>query len=160
MDTQQKMNKRPFWLTLIIIAILLYASPALAHGTSMQMEVVNEATLELRALFDTGEPMSEAQITVYAADNPTEAWHSGVADENGFYAFDVDTSIRGEWAISIRTAGHGEILHLNVLRNGTISLAEVAERPLWQTILIAVAVVAALGGIAYRYSRPNIKRNA
>ena len=160
MGIQRRMNKRPFCLTFIIITILLSATPALAHGTSIQMTVVDETTLELHALFDTGEPMSEAQITVYAADNPTQAWHSGVADENGFYAFDVDTSIRGEWAISIRTAGHGEILHLNVLRNGTISLEEVAERPFWQTILIAAAVVAALGGIAYWYSRPKIKRNA
>lgn len=148
-------DKRPFWLILpFLFGLLLFAAPVLAHGTAIEMTVVNETTLELRALFDTGDPMSEAQITVYAADNPSQAWHKGVADGQGFYAFEVDEMIRGQWAISVRTAGHGEILHFDVTRNGKIELEQTAERPFWQTILLAAGVIAVLGGIAYWYSRP------
>ena len=110
MATQIKKSR--FWgIALLLIFLFVNVPWALAHGTAIELAVVDGDTLTIHAEFDTGEPMSEAQILVYAADNPREAWLTGVADENGDYSFPVDTSIAGQWSVSIRTAGHGEIRH-------------------------------------------------
>lgn len=123
-----------------------------AHGTSIEL-TVNENRVDVHALFDTGEPMSNAQITVYAADNPREAWLSGEADEEGRYSFEVDNSISGAWGISVRTAGHGELLHFDVTRNGRIIIDQSTERTPLQTALMVVGVLAVLGGVAWFFSR-------
>ena len=138
----------------MMLGLWFTVAPAFAHGTNIQMAVLGVGTIEVRAAFDTGEPMGEAQLTVFSADNPQEAWHTGVADSEGVYTFQVDTTISGEWAISIRTAGHGEILHFDVANDGTIQLQQNDGRPLWLTIALSAGVVIGLGGIAYWYSQP------
>lgn len=130
-----------------LLANWLVSVPAvLAHATAIEVAVVGEQTIELVALFDTGEPMSEAQVVVYAADNPREAWLSGVADEAGNYTFDIDPAITGQWSVSVRTAGHGEILYLNVANGGTITIERPSSRPAWLTPVLAVIVVGVLVG--------------
>ena len=103
-----------FGCALALLMAILMSSISEAHGTDIQL-TINENRVEILALFDTGEPMSNAQITVYAADNPQEVWLSGEADGDGRYSFAVDSSISGEWGISVRTAGHGELLYFDVL---------------------------------------------
>jgi nickel transport protein len=124
-----------------------------AHGTSIELTVA-EQTIHMHALFDTGEPMGAAQIVVYAADNPRQAWLTGVADSAGNYSFPVDTGIAGQWAISVRTAGHGEILHFTVTPSGVIDVAQSDGRSPLQTTLLAGGVVVVLGGVAWYFSRP------
>jgi nickel transport protein len=141
---------------IVLLCTLPMAAVAHAHGTSIELIASGDEIL-IHALFDSGEPMSNAQISVYAPDNPREAWLTGEADADGRYSFTVDTSINGAWAVSIRTAGHGELLHFNVTRSGRISLDETTERTPQQTALIAGGVVAALGGIAWYFSRKRKK---
>ena len=149
------MNRKIGWGLFLLLLLCVWPVPAvLAHGTNITLTVVDGDQLELHALFETGEPMSEAQVVVYAADNPRQAWHTGVADTEGFYTFDVDTSIPGDWAISIRTAGHGELLHFTVSEAGVINAEQPSGRPWWQTALAAFVVLLALGGIARYYARP------
>jgi nickel transport protein len=101
--------------------------------------------------------MSNAQVIVYAADNPRDAWLVGETDANGRYSFTVDTSINGPWAVSVRMAGHGELLHFNVTRSGRISIDETTERTPLQTALFAGGVIAVLGGVAWYFSRQRKK---
>ena len=131
--------------------LLLAIAPVVwAHGTMIDV-TADGNTVQVTALFETNEPMADAQIIVYAPDNPRDPWHTGVADANGSYQFDLDSTRTGEWAVTIRTAGHGEIVYLNVARDGTISVAQNGERSTWRTILLAGVVVLAFGGIAYYF---------
>ena len=132
----------------------------MAHGTDIHLNVVDNNQIEVNAVFDTGEPMSEAQIIVYAADDPERAWHTGTADSNGTYLFPVDTTISGDWAMTIRTAGHGELLHFNVNNRGVISIGLNAGRPGWQTAVSALLVVGLLGGVAYFFNQPKSMKMA
>ena len=75
-----------FGCALAFLMVILMSSISEAHGTDIKL-TINENRVEIHALFDTGEPMSNAQITVYAADNPQEAWLSGEADADGRYSF-------------------------------------------------------------------------
>lgn len=147
------MSRFTFSKTLLTLLLLLaIAPPVLAHGTDIRV-TVDGATIQIAARFETDEPMSDAQIIVYAPDNPQEPWLSGVADTEGAYAFDLDPTLVGEWAITIRTGGHGEIVHLDVSRNGSVTVQQNNERSAWQTALMAGAVVAALGGVAFYFNK-------
>ncbi|MEM7335068.1 MAG: hypothetical protein AAF490_23525 [Chloroflexota bacterium] len=149
-------NHAKYFIILAICLMFLGVSTSsiLAHGTDIRLTVAENDQVQINAIFDTGEPMSEAQIIVYAANDPQTAWHNGVADMNGTYFFPVDTSIAGDWAITVRTAGHGELLHFTVSERGVISTGAETARPAWQTTVGALFVVIMLGGVAYFYSRP------
>ncbi|WP_092116605.1 hypothetical protein [Desulfonatronum thiosulfatophilum] len=67
----------------------------------------------VHAKYDNGQPMSEAQITVYAPDNPARPWLVGQADPEGRFAFVPDPAIPGTWAVQARQAGHGAIIHIS-----------------------------------------------
>ncbi len=146
-----------FGFGIAFLVAIFITSISEAHGTSIEL-TINEDRVEIHALFDTGEPMSNAQITVYAADNPQEAWLSGEADAEGRYSFAVDSSISGLWGISVRKASHGELLYFDVTPNGRITLDQATERTPLQTGLMAGGVLAVLGGIAWYFSRP--RKNA
>ncbi|HSH05704.1 MAG TPA: hypothetical protein VLL52_24520 [Anaerolineae bacterium] len=155
---QNNRGQRHLWLWLL--PLLLLPTIAYAHGTVITLGIATPPTITINALYDTGEPMSEAQILVYAADDPRNAWHTGTADTAGNYQFDLDTNIEGQWSIAIRTAGHGEIRYLYVARNGDITLEQPEKRPLWQTALMATIVIVALLGIAWYYSSQGEKNHA
>jgi len=95
--------------TLIIVSSIL---PIYAHGAYIEYEADSSYTIE--AKYDNGEPMSEAQVTIYAPDNPTVPYTTGICDENGKYVFLPDNSIKGSWLIQVRKAGHGASVHIEV----------------------------------------------
>ncbi|MGB1252691.1 MAG: hypothetical protein ACPG8W_18905 [Candidatus Promineifilaceae bacterium] len=137
---------------LTVLVLLAFVPTAWAHGTNIGV-TVDGSTVQIEARFETGEPMSEAQIIVYTPNDPETPWLSGAADVEGAYSFDVDTTLVGEWAVTIRTGGHGEIVHLNVNRNGTIQVDQPSERNPIVTAIVAGVVVAGLGGVAYYFNQ-------
>lgn len=148
-------------LTLIaslLIVLLFPATVAMAHGVESVVEI-DGTQVTVFAMYDTGEEMSNAQVVVYTPDDPQNGWLTGVADDDGVFAFDIDNALEGRWAVSIRTAGHGEILYLDVAADGTVS-AEAGSNGTLRTVLAGVVVVA-LAGIAYFFSRnsSNIKND-
>lgn len=141
----------------VMMALSLVPVTVYAHGTDIRLSVIEHNQVEVQAQFDTGERMANAQILVYAADNPQKAWLSGSADKNGVYRFKVDTSIAGSWAVSVRTAGHGELLHFVVDDSKMIHLTQTTKRPFWQTVLLLLLVVGILGAIAKYFTRAKSK---
>ena len=140
-------------LLVLIALFLLCAVPTSvlqAHGADSSVEI-DGSTITVIALFDTGETMSEAQIVVYTPDDPQNGWLAGVADANGVYSFDLDNTLEGRWAVSIRTAGHGEILYLDVAADGSVS-AEIDSGGTTR-IILAVVVVLLLAAVAAYFSR-------
>ncbi|NDJ75979.1 MAG: hypothetical protein GYB65_06945 [Chloroflexi bacterium] len=71
----------------------------------------------LHAQFDTGEAMDEAQVVVYAPDNPQDPFLTGTCDAEGRYAFAVDLGRPGVWEIQVRKAGHGDWLKIDLDEN-------------------------------------------
>ncbi|MGF1568889.1 MAG: carboxypeptidase-like regulatory domain-containing protein [Nodosilinea sp.] len=105
------MNARLF-LPLVLGGSLGWASAAQAHGVAIDYQVAQGIALEAR--YDSGEPMQEAQVIVYAPDNPAEPWLRGTTDAEGRFWFSPDSSLPGNWEVAVRQAGHGEILTIPV----------------------------------------------
>jgi nickel transport protein len=83
-----------------------------AHGVNI--EYTSDVTIEIIARYDTGTPMAEAQVAVYAPDEPSTPWLTGVCDEEGRFSFTPDTSRPGIWDVQVRLAGHGGMIHIPV----------------------------------------------
>ena len=86
--------------------------PGLAHGVTVEHRAVS--SIELVARFETGEPMANAQVLVYAPDRPTEIWQQGTTDDQGQFSFAPDPAQPGRWEVMVRQAGHGELTIIEV----------------------------------------------
>ncbi|TVQ10200.1 MAG: carboxypeptidase regulatory-like domain-containing protein [Leptolyngbya sp. DLM2.Bin27] len=89
-----------------------YGLPVLAHGVVLEHRQVS--SVEVLAQFDTGEPMANAQVLVYAPDEPNEAWQQGTTDDQGRFSFVPDADQPGSWEVMVRQAGHGAIATIPV----------------------------------------------
>lgn len=94
------------------VLALALASQAEAHGIVVEQRT--EKAIEIQAAFETGDPMSEGQVAVYAPNEPDEPWRTGLTDSEGRYTFIPDTSRPGEWEVEVRQAGHGETITAQV----------------------------------------------
>lgn len=85
---------------------------AQAHGALLEQQIV--PAIAVRAMYDTGEPMKTAQITVYAPNDPAKPWLTGKADVQGHFRFVPDPAIPGQWTIQAREAGHGALIYVTL----------------------------------------------
>ncbi len=101
------------------LAVLSASLPTevLAHG--VQVQAGTATAVEIQATYDSGEPMSGAQVQVYAPTDPENAAFTGVTDESGRYVFVPDRP--GDWELSVRQAGHGEITVIPVSETGAVT---------------------------------------
>jgi len=97
-------------LGLSLLSLMSLPAIALAHGTNIQSRTT--AAVEIQASYDSGEPMAEAQVQVYAPDEPQTPAFSGVTDTDGRYVFVPNQP--GDWEVSVRQAGHGDITVISV----------------------------------------------
>ena len=54
--------------------------------------------------------MANAQVAVYAPNDPSKPWFSGTTDAAGRFIFIPNVSLGGNWEIQVRQAGHGNII--------------------------------------------------
>jgi nickel transport protein len=87
------------------LGLVGWALPVFSHGVTVEHRQVS--SVELEAQFETGEPMANAQVLVYAPDNPTEPWQQGNTDDQGRFNFAPDATQPGNWEVMVRQAGHG-----------------------------------------------------
>ncbi|MDM8519275.1 hypothetical protein QUF64_04455 [Anaerolineales bacterium HSG6] len=140
-------------MMLTVLSFMAFAPVDLgqAHGTSITYQPTQ--AIKIEALYDTGEPMSEAQIIVYAPDDPAKPWLQAQSDKNGQFLFIPDYTISGDWAVSIRTAGHGEMLHVPISAEGQVIVPVVNNAPsTLQTILMGAAGLWGFVGTALYFS--------
>lgn len=162
----------PKWkiiIPFVLISVFGASARAIAHGVRMQARETQ--AIEVNAEYDNGEPMAEAQVTVYAPSEPTSPWLEGTTDKNGNFMFTPDSSQPGNWSIQVRQAGHGSIVNVPIEGNqaqvggGTAEVAgSASERvantsstnftPL-QTILMGAAGVWGFIGTALFFMRSN-----
>ncbi|WP_045222361.1 carboxypeptidase-like regulatory domain-containing protein [Desulfonatronum thioautotrophicum] len=96
----------------LLIAFWLIPSPLYAHGALIQWH--QSPGIIIYAKYDTGQPMAEAQVAVFAPDNPARAWLTGQTDAEGRFSFAPDPDIPGTWAVQARQAGHGAMAHIPI----------------------------------------------
>ena len=92
-----------------------HTSPAHAHGATIE---VVPSQVAIRASFDTGEPMTEAQVLIYSPESTETPWKTGETDSDGQFAFTPDPDISGLWEVTVRKAGHG---HTTAFESGEMS---------------------------------------
>ncbi len=100
--------KRPLILTLMLICVGGFPERAIAHGVKIEHQTVR--AVEIEAIYDSGTPMANAQIVVYAPENPASPWLKGTTDDKGKFIFIPDLSQSGYWEVKVRQAGHGGIV--------------------------------------------------
>ena len=137
------------FLFLLVIALCL-PGIALAHGAKIEYTV--DVTIELLAAYDNGEPMAGAQFVVYAPDDPSTPWLTGVCDDEGRFSFIPDTTKPGIWDVQVRQAGHGDIVHIPVGEDAAVSGSTGGYTTL-QIVLMALCVVWGSVGTALYFSR-------
>lgn len=98
------------------LAALLLAGPAIAHGAFVDVTAVDAIGIDAR--YDTGEPMAQAQVSIFAPDDPAQPWLVGQTDAVGRFVFTADDRA-GRWAIQVRQAGHGAMGYVTVGADGT-----------------------------------------
>ena len=137
--------------SLIGMLVLGLALPVrvFAHGADIEYAV--STVIELVATYDNGEPMAGAQFVVYAPDDPTTPWLTGVCDDEGRFSFAPDSSRPGIWDVQVRQAGHGDIIHITI--GGDTAATGGGSYSKLQIGLMSVAVVWGSVGTALYFSR-------
>jgi len=135
----------------LVLFFIILVTPIIAYAHGAEIEYNAKISYELIAKYDSGEPMANAQIIVYAPDDPGTPWIKGTADENGRYIFVPDLSKKGIWAIQARSAGHGA--NVNIEIGGEASLSGNTGYTLLQKLVMAACVVWGMIGTALFYTR-------
>lgn len=105
------MIKKINWLIgLSLLGVVSCPGGAIAHGANIQYKSTN--ALQINATYDSGQPMSNAQVTIYAPDDPATPWLTGTTDEKGGFIFVPDPTKTGNWEVKVRQAGHGDIISI------------------------------------------------
>jgi nickel transport protein len=101
-------------------ALSLIATAAFAHGSQIVFE--ERPAVEITAMYGEGQPMVEAQVTVYSPDNLEEPWQTGMTDTAGQFAFVPDRD--GAWEVKVRQAGHGAVVQIPVQMDAEVAAAQ------------------------------------
>ncbi len=130
-----------------LVGILAQASVSIAHGLQIQAQI--QPQIEIQAHFDSGDPIVNAQVQVFAPNDPKTPILTGRTDSQGKYQFKPQES--GNWEVSIRQAGHGEIavIPVDLKGNSVQPVATAGPNPLQQVIVIGSVVWGCLGTALY-----------
>jgi nickel transport protein len=149
------MSERAIVLSAIVkplIAALLLAGPAAAHGAFVDMGTTEAVAIQAR--YDTGALMAGAQVSVFAPDNPAQPWLTGMTDADGRFVF-VPDDRAGQWAVQVRQAGHGAMGYVTVGTDGAAITVTASRTGLsWaQRLLMVASVVWGCIGTALYFRR-------
>ncbi|MGP1372757.1 carboxypeptidase regulatory-like domain-containing protein [Almyronema epifaneia] len=127
---------------------------AIAHGAKIDYQV--QSAVAIQSSYDNGEPMRQAQVAVYAPDNPSEPWLTGQTDDAGKFVFTPDPAIAGNWEVQVRQAGHGDIVAIPLNADSELQAAIVKGSTgysLPQLVLMGLAGIWGFVGTALFFSR-------
>jgi nickel transport protein len=144
--------ERKTWVALFTLMLALgVTATASAHGAKIEYTI--SPAVEIHATYDTGEPLAEGQVTVYAPDDLTTPWLTGVCDEEGRFIFTPDPAKPGTWDVQVRQAGHGDIIHIPIGEGGEAAASGSTGYTPLQIVLMGASVGWGLIGTALFFSR-------
>ena len=103
-------------LPLCLAVNLVSLNRANAHGALINYQTTK--TIEIQSQYDTGEPLANAQVSVYTPENPNTPWQTGITDETGKFVFTPDANLEGYWEVKVRQAGHGGLVSIPINTEG------------------------------------------
>ena len=134
-----------------VLLLLVLGTPAvMAHGVELSYRA--SEGVEVTTLYDSGEPLAEGQVTVYAPGEPSDPWLTGVCDDEGKFFFIPDVEIPGTWEVKVRQAGHGGIIRIEV-EDGAVESGGTTGFTVLQKVVMALAVLWGLAGTALYFRR-------
>ena len=139
-------------ICLVSVLLLSLGLPVEAYAHGAKIEYTVNMTIDILAVYDNGEPMAGAQVVVYAPDDPSIPWLTGVCDDEGRFSFVPDTSKPGSWDVQVRQAGHGDIAHIPI-GEATVGTGSTGGYTPLQIVLMAACVVWGSVGTALYFSR-------
>jgi len=146
--------KWKFFAGFLVALVLCPTLPLTAYAHGARIEYTVDVAVEIVATYDNGEPMSGAQVTIYAPDDLANPWLTGVCDDEGRFSFTPDTTKTGTWDVQVRQAGHGDIVHIPI-EAGSVGTGNGGITPL-QIVLMAACVVWGSIGTALYFSRRKV----
>jgi nickel transport protein len=101
---------------LLVLALLVVGGDrAHAHGVLLEQNTRSDLdVVEITAVFDNGEPMAGALITVFNPRHPTHPWLTGRANGEGRFWFVPDAGQPGYWTVRVREDDHGAMISVEV----------------------------------------------
>lgn len=143
-------TKLMLFLSGLIVLFTLPAGSILAHGVDLEYSALN--AIQVTATYDTGTPLADAQVAVFAPGNPAEPWLTGTTDSEGHFLFVPDPEIPGLWEVQVRLAGHGGLIRVAVEEGQYIPSAPAGLSGV-QKALMTGAIIWGLIGTALYFSR-------
>ena len=154
-----KLSRTITMLLVVLSFICMSTRPVSAHGTDITYSVGPQ--VQLQAKFDTGEPMANAQVTIYSPEDPANAWLVGEADAEGRFAFSPDVAMPGRWDIFVRTAGHGDSLYVEIDEAGAVVAGSSSGGlTVAQILLMSASVIWGMIGTALYFARGKSAKEA
>jgi nickel transport protein len=135
---------------LVLLPFALAAQHAAAHG--VELSYSSREGIEIIARFDSGDPMADAQVTVYAPGEPSEPWLTGTCDEAGKFFFVPDPGLPGTWEVQVRQAGHGGLIRIEV-EEGSMEAGGSTGFTTLQKVVMSLAVLWGFAGTALYFRR-------
>ncbi len=132
---------------IVVLSLFRLSQPAWAHGTAIEYRPTTG--FEVLARYDDGTPMAEAQVAVFAPDNPREPHSRALTDAQGRFWFYPPTP--GNWEVQVRQAGHGSVVTIAVGDVGatTAPVVSSAYSPLQVALMMAAVVWGCVGTALY-----------
>ena len=153
--------KWQLFIAFLIFPILQGQEPAIAHGAKANYKITS--SIEIQAKYDSGQPMKNAQVTIYSPTDPNQPWTKGLTDEKGYFWFTPDYSQAGYWEVKVRQAGHGALISIpiesnvnNNFQNPKVVKNNLQEfSPLQKGLMIASVIWGCVGTALFFYrSKP------
>ncbi|MBD2312901.1 carboxypeptidase regulatory-like domain-containing protein [Desertifilum sp. FACHB-1129] len=110
-----------------LLALFGIPVPVLAHGVILESQPTEAQVYEILAIYDTGEPMQNAQVAIYPPGDATEPQIRGVTDNQGRFWFAAPQA--GDWEVQVLQAGHGERMIVSVAQPQSEIGTEVSPEP-------------------------------
>lgn len=98
----------------VVGSMMATATAATAHGANITIKDVR--AYEIEAVYDSGDPMAKAQVSVFGSENPQVPVDTGITDEQGRWVWIAKQP--GNWTFQVRQAGHGGLADLEVFAQG------------------------------------------
>jgi len=137
-------------IVFVALAIWVFPTAAYAHGVDINYQT--KTAVEIEAMYDTGDPVSGGQVTIYAPNDPSKPWATGKADESGRFVFAPDPLKTGSWDVQVRLAGHGGMVHIPI-DNGNAAAPAAAGYSTMQIIIMSASVIWGFIGTALYFAR-------
>lgn len=140
--SQFSMKPRKWLLPLFFLASLNSSVEVLAHGAKITYEEAQG--IRITANYDQGQPMANAQVVIYAPNDPATPWLKGETNAEGQFGFVPDPNQSGSWDVKVRQSGHGALISIPVgaiaTSDSTIVASQSGYTPMQKILMIASGV--------------------